>query len=307
MYRNFLGLIFISIVCFSPLSIAAIESNDYSFSLLELKKTEAGINVNGQEYIDPSSPIANFSQYSDTGTITYLTPSPENGYDVKMVRPLSDKVPQRFGKIESVDGIWHFIGQDGKHYSGDAFQLVSRGLIMHRGRVFTYLSPDVSPTPHKLPDGFEFAPYQTGDLSFSRHFLLLSKIPPKKHFGFVTLTTISSDYEAAFIDIETGRISSKHVMRIRDKKDNEMEEHLSSIYHVYGAEDGALFVTLDNEYKQLNIRQFQTDKLVTAFERKMGLSFIKSYRKSNGKIYLKASVGFKDQEIDDLEAFVKSS
>ena len=96
-------------------------------------------------------------------------------------------------------------------------------------------------------------------------------------------------------------------MRIRDKKDNEMEEHLSSIYHVYGAEDGALFVTLDNEYKQLNIRQFQTDKLVTAFERKMGLSFIKSYRKSNGKIYLKASVGFKDQEIDDLEAFVKSS
>lgn len=281
---------------------AANASDEYGLMPLDIVVQREGFRANGQRYVDPQGRIEKLSRHSDTGFVTYLVQGAGDEYLVKMVAPLGRSKAKVIGHLEYRKSQWHFTDHRGEQFSGDKYILISRGLLMIRGKsVITYINPDYEPSTLILPDGYSISPYQSGDVAYSKHILIYSRREIKAKFGgFLSLkTNAASNYDIAFFNIETGQINLTLNMRVNGQNLAQMSQKL----YTFNLPKGMLIVALEDDYKRVVIRRLGSKKKVVAFERKNGIAYVKAEQQENGAIRVVASLGFSNKELGNAEQF----
>lgn len=269
-----------------------------------ISRQESGIKAwrfgysseDNRRYIDPLSPIVSASNFSATGWVTYLVRGGKpNDFIVKRADFIKGGKPEILGSLEGVRGEWRFSARNGETYAAYDYRLTSRGIMLLRSTsVFTYLPAQI-PKAQMLPEGWEFAWMQKGDIEESR--VIVVQRPDEPTFLEPTR------YLIGFFDIDKGKIVDTIRMNLPDK--NEAANFANKFYS-FNTAKGLLSVAIEDGLKHVTVRNLKTGEKRIAFERDAGIAFLQATQTNTGRIAIKAAVGFSDEVVYDAEDFLYS-
>lgn len=72
----------------------------------------------------------------------------------------------------------------------------------------------------------------------------------------------------------------------------------------FNSSSGPLLIVSESGSPQVTVHNILTDKKVTMFERMLGINWVKANKRADGKIQVKAKLGFSTETIEDTEAFL---
>lgn len=274
---------------------------------LKIEKYGSGFTVNETNYYDPQGSVIHLSEISDTGFVTYtIQGHNESEQIVKLVNPLKRDAAKVLGVLDKTRAKWHYQPKGEKRYSGDWFRLASRGVLLNENNnIVTYFSPDHPIKTHVLPEGFSFTSLQKGDLSKSLHLLIQKPREVKTYLGVVTFQTLARHFDFILFDLLNGNTTAEiYDVRLRGDTDDKQMGHLNVSYYLFNTASGTIVVTLEDGYQRFVIRNLTTGQKKIAFEREHGVSYTQAKMHSSGRIELKASLGFSNDKILDVENYL---
>ncbi len=287
------------------------ESKRKSLPSLSLSSISGGFIANGVKYFDPAANIVHFSASSDNGLVTYSIHGDEpNQYIIKQVAPLLGKPAKVLGTLKYFGKQWHYQPKGDKQYSGDDFVLFSDAvLITRRSGAVTYMAGNGEISSSHLPNKYKYALVvdEAHDTSVSKHVALLrpTDIYPDPILGFKLTIGGVQQFDIALYNIETGEITAEiKKVKVRGNSLGAQLENLPRQFRLVNTPNGALSVSLENSYQHYVVRNLATGEQKIAFEREYGISYPKITTHDSGRVELKASLGFTDEVILDIENFI---
>jgi hypothetical protein len=246
------------------------------------------------QYVDPLSPIVSASAVSDTGWVTYLvTGSKANDFIVKRIDFTKGGDPEMIGTLEGVRGEWRFSSANGPAFAAYEYVLTSKGILLLRdATVFTYL-PSNKAIARILPEGWSMAWVQKGDIESSR-LIVVQKLDAVNPLG-------GSHFQIGFYDIDQGKIIETISMKMLDF---EASKIFPNKFYLFNTAKGPICIAIENGHKQVVIRNIRSGEKRVIFERDLGIASLKAMQEGDGRIFVKAHVGFSSPSIDDAEAFL---
>ena len=247
-------------------------------------------------YIDPLSPIVEASGFSATGWVTYLVKGDgSNDYIVKRANFVKNSDPEVLGHLEGYRREWRFSPVGKPTIAAYSYHLTSKGLVLSRTpSAFTYF-PSNNPRATLLPEDWQLAWRQKGDIENSR-LLIVKKLTPK---GFEP-----GRHQIGFFDLDTNRMLST-IFEMTFIPGSE-EAQFGNRFYLYDTPRGPITITLEDGIKQVVVRNVKTGQMRVAFQRDAGIARIKAEQTNTGRIAVEAAVGFSDEKIFDAEDFLYS-
>ena len=274
-------------------------------SSLNIVRKGDGFITSGKRYIDPYGKTIDVSELSDTGYVTYTVRNPKEleseSFIVKSKNTRSSSKPIKLGVLKQQNNQnVYFTTKDGETFNGDQFILCSKGLVLTRDRtVVIYFSIDAEPKVHVLPEEYVFSGFQKGDVSFSKHIAIQRRIG--KAIGLLgTALQNVEEFDVSLFNVETGKITTTFNMQLRGVNESEQIEHFKNTFYLFNSKKGPITISLEDAYKRVVARNLVTGKKTVLFEREHGISFVKA-GVLKGNIWVKASLGFSDKQVNNVE------
>src|SRR3989338_2201862 len=247
-------------------------------------------------YIDPLSPIVEASAFSATGWATYLVKGDgANDYIVKRANFTKNAAPEVLGHLEGYRREWRFTPVGRPTMAAYGYHLTSKGLVLLRtASAFTYF-PSSNPRATLLPEDWQLAWRQKGDIENSR-LLIVKKLAPK---GFEP-----GRHQIGFFDLDNNRMLPTifEMTFILNSEDAQFGNR----FFLYDTPRGPITITLEDGINQVVVRNVKTGEKRIAFQRDAGIARIKAEQTNTGRIAVEAAVGFSDEKIYDAEDFLYS-
>lgn len=285
-------------------STALPEANFPRQKVWYISRQESGIKAwrygyqseENYRYIDPLAPIVEASGFSATGWVTYLVKGDgSNDYIVKRANFAKDTDPEVLGHLEGYRREWRFTPVGQPTTAGYGYHLTSKGLVLLRTpSVFTYF-PTKNPRATLLPEDWQLAWHQKGDIENSR-LLIVKKRAPK---GFEP-----GRHQIGFFDLDKNRMLPT-IFEMTFIPDSE-EAQFGNRFYLYDTPRGPITITLEDGINQVVVRNVKTGEKRIAFHRDAGIARIKAQQVNTGRISVEAAVGFSDEAIYDAEDFLYS-
>ncbi|MFZ2825167.1 hypothetical protein [Hydrogenophaga sp.] len=247
-------------------------------------------------YIDPLSPIVEASAFSATGWATYLVKGDgANDFIVKRANFTKNADPEVLGLLEGYRREWRFTPVGRPTMAAYGYHLTSKGLVLSRTpSAFTYF-PSGNPRATLLPEDWQLAWRQKGDIENSR-LLIVKKLTPK---GFEP-----GRHQIGFFDLDKNRMLPT-VFEMTFIPNSE-DAQFGNRFFLFDTPRGPITITLEDGIKQVVVRNVKTGEIRIAFQRDAGIARIKAEQTNTGRIAVEAAVGFSDQKIYDAEDFLYS-
>lgn len=200
-----------------------IEAFGVASSYVKIERTKTGININGKPLSDYEGSIKQVGFNTANGNVTYLVQTALDTYLMKFLQATSNSEPLVVASVTFKDGTWHISSVTGKKLSGDTLTLGSSGFVITRadGSGFTYEHTTGIKTIN-VPEGYEVAKYQNGDIVGTKTILLEIPAPTKEEDGgfgsaWSKMKTLGAtlgmgkkqDY--AFLNLDNGNLSKINI------------------------------------------------------------------------------------------------
>lgn len=247
-------------------------------------------------YIDPFSPIVEASGFSATGWVTYLVKGEgRNDYIVKRADFTKNSDPEVLGHLEGIRREWRFTPVRKPTMAAYGYHLTSKGIVLSRTpSAFTYF-PATNPRATLLPEKWQLAWKQMGDIENSR-VLIVHKPTPK---GFEP-----GRHQIGFFDLDKNRMLPT-IFEMTFIPGSEAAQ-FGNRFFLYDTPRGPITITLEDGIKQVVVRNVKTGEKRIAFQRDAGIARIKAEQVNTGRIAVEAAVGFSDKAIYDAEDYLNS-
>lgn len=247
-------------------------------------------------YIDPLSPIVEASAFSATGWATYLVKGDgANDFIVKRANFTKNSDPEVLGHLEGFRREWRFTPVGRPTMAAYGYHLTSKGLVLLRtASAFTYF-PSSNPRATLLPEDWQLAWRQKGDIENSR-LLIVKKLAPK---GLEP-----GRHQIGFLDLDKNRMLPT-IFEMTFIPNSE-DAQFGNRFFLYDTPRGPITITLEDGINQVVIRNVKTGEKRIAFQRDAGIARIKAEQTNTGRIAVEAAVGFSDEKIYDAEDFLYS-
>lgn len=245
-------------------------------------------------YLDPLSPIVGVSGFSATGWATYLVKGNDyNDHVVKRVNFVQGGEPEILGRLEHFRGEWRFTPVGRPTIAAIGYQLTSKGMMLTRTpTAFTYF-PSANPAVRMLPEDWNFAWSQRGDIEASRFLIVKKRTGGLFDYGHYLIGFYDFDKQALLPTV----LDMKFIADVA-------AEQFSNRFFLYDTPRGPVTVTLEDGVNQVVVRNIKTGEKRVAFERAAGIATITAEQTNTGRIFVTAAVGFSDKEIYDAEDFL---
>lgn len=331
----------------SELAESIAKLNESAKSSVKIERVRDGLKINGAPYLDPEGSILDFAADPLTGNVVYVVKINNNTRIYKYMNVGSDGLPVTLGKAVESRSNASFESASGQKLNGRNVLPTSKGVLVIRdGSAFHYV-PGKRVTSLMVPENYHVAPIQNGDLG-STNYLLLEKNPVNQKtqpFGSLLskLTAIGNTLGATEVDDYVLYNIDTHNMITLDvsaegksvahhsncKKLNSVINECSSVNYYnslykedgfrntshyywkiswYNTAQGAFAVAGEKGLAQVNLINLNERKKATLFERTLGINGFDSEQNPDGKITIKAKMGFSVEKIDDaVQTYQQSS
>lgn len=302
-----------------------------------------GFDVNGMRFVDPEGKIVSYGYDVTTGDITYLAKNGLDTYVIKFTRAISDFEPVTIATAEREGPRWTVMTVTGKKLFGESLTPLAKGFLVSRETSGFIYEPGKKVTSFGAPDGFHVASFQNGEIQKTRYVLLErdaidesnqlggllssakslgSSLGINKKEDYLLLNFKTGQQIPINIDIEGKSIAIHSKCRKTNSFVNECEQvdFYESLFDKYGMPNGSHYfwsiswfdsdkgpILITKEGTKVMINNLETGKVATAYKRIMGINYIQAERTCDGNICLKAKLGFKKEQIDDVETFLETA
>lgn len=298
-----------------------------------------GFLADGRPVLDPSGRIEMFGGDGASGDVTYFVRTGPDQLAVRFANVHSQLGPVTVGSIAVDADAMRFASADGQTVAGDNVIPTGRGVVVSRdSAVFAYDYGQVLAT-RALPEGFQLAPYQRGDVAGTGYVLLRRDIAEtekqnavKNVVGlFKGLVGKEDSKDYALLNVASGKLvylnvdeSGENVHKgygCRKKnafvnKCEGMETYASpfkpdgmrNLGHYYWRIDwtataqGPTALALERGLRDLTVIRLDNEQRVTAFTRALGIERFGVEPLNNGSVKLTADWAFRSHEIADVNA-----
>jgi hypothetical protein len=265
-------------------------------------------------------------------------------YVVKTMQAQSQVEPVVIANAKKSGNTWDVTTVTGKHLTGDAIVMGSRGFTLNRGNGAILFDPLNGVKMTSIPDGYAIADFQNGDITETK-FVLLELIPPVDEgdsllgsvkalgsgFGLIK----KEDY--GLMNVETGKMSMFNISSESKNRNECLKRGKQINSFAYKCENSISFETLYDKFGMPNVghyywrvswmktpsgkmiaitiedgvkRLIATDltagKRVLLKERMMGINQFKVKQDGAGKISVDVKLGFSEETVEDVEKQLES-
>jgi len=276
-----------------------------------------GFKANGKLWLDPEGATDTYATNAATGEVTYLVASGGDRFIVKHANVNSRMGPVTVGHLTRSPGRQEFEGVDGQRLAVQHFILTGRALLGYRTGALFFLEFGEAVKPYALPEGFQVASWQTGDVSGTGYILIYRKRADDSPGGFLKYTKATlgknTDSDVMFFNLQTGDTVPVEIagLKIHDGANRYTDTHLHDDEHIYwrarwyATDAGPIAMVKEDGPSRLTVINLQTGARAVAFERKLGLGDWEMYPTDGGKLRFEGSWAFKKHEIEDVAALLK--
>ena len=305
------------------------------------EQSRDGVLINNAMYLDPEGTIVKVGSEAVTGNFTYVVKNFDGSFSLKFSRANTEGAPVQVATILRNGPNYTVKTVTGKTLTGSGVIPTADGVVVAReGSAFRYTMGEEL-RAISVPNGYQIAPTQKGDVSAS-DFILLEKIEDKSSLGKMTSSVSSlgnmfglnksDDYVLA--NIKTGslvpldvRLDGKDVAiysncRRQNSYVNKCDtmDMKESLYdpqtgfrnggHYFWAIDWVnteigpiAFYKTTSKLFAIDINSKTTHLL---FSRALGINNFDIKQSANGKVFVTAQLGFSRENIDDVVEFIKT-
>lgn len=221
--------------------------------------------------------------------------SEENYRNIDPLSPVVEADPEELGHLEGYRREWRFTPVGRPSIAAYGYHLTSKGLALNpTPSAFTYYT---SNNLHAtlLPEDWELARHQKGDIESSRLLILKNSMPK----GFEP-----GRHQIGFFDLDKNR--TRPALLEMTFIPNSEEAQFGKCFFLHGMPRGPTTITLEDRIKQVVVSNIKTDDKRVAFQRDAGTSRLKAEQTNTGRIAVDATVDFSDEKIYDAEDFLYS-
>ncbi len=303
-----------------------------------------GISINGEIYNDYEGTVANFGGNKLTGEFTYAVRNFDGSFNLKYHRANSTSAPVKIATVYKNGAVFKVRTVTNRTFTGNSVIPTSDGFIVGRsGSAFRYVIGNEQPSDINLLNGYHIAKYQNGDAA-STGYILLEKDPRDQnddvgglmdsftnlgntlglnkvdHYVLVNLdkaTPVPLDVNIKGKNIAEHSNCQRQNAAINKCENVEFKESLYtklglpnnshyywSISWVNTPEGPLAFYRTSTKVKVVDINNQQVH---TLFSRTLGVNQFTLTEHLDGKISIKAKLGFSSDEIDDVADFIKNN
>jgi hypothetical protein len=303
-------------------------------------QTKQNIIIDGNPFIDPEGKILTIGSSNLTGEFTYLIAGKNTRESIlKYNRANSGKESLTVAVILNNFGTQKVSTINGKSYSGTQITPISTGLLISRDSTTFQYSLDSELKTFNTIDGFHIAKFQNGDVA-NTGYILLEKNETEQGStdsifsslkGLGSVLGITESYEYLLANIATSKVvplnlqtGSKQVsvMSGCENQNNFVNKcsnvsMMESLYdadgqpnygHYYwsvnwfNTKNGPIaFYKESSKVKAVDLKNSQEFIL---FSRILGVNYFEALQDANGKVSVKAKLGFSSETINDVERFI---
>jgi hypothetical protein len=306
-------------------------------------KKKDGFEVDGRRFMDPEGAIKLYGFDPQTGDVTYLVNTGGNTYACKYVRVTTGLEPVKIGDAVFKNGDWRITTLTGKSYSGSKLIPLGKGFTISRedGSGFVW-SPDKKLVTFAVPEGFQIADFQNGDISGTRYILCERMIEQKNangSFGDLMNSVqalgstlgIGQKEDYLLLNIDTAaevpinisydlknevshsncRPAGKFVNKcanvqfyesLYDKYGEPNGGHYYWGIYWYNTASGPLLIFKDNNARDLYAQNLANNDKAIIMSRMLGINWFTSAQNSDGKVSVTAKMGFSKESVADVES-----
>lgn len=310
-------------------------SVDAQFTKFE--RMRDGFKANGVPILDVDGAIIDFGADTQSGNVTYLIGSGQNVALVKHRNMNSDYPAFMVGRLETREDQVFFRAVDGTSSAGNSVIPTANGLLFTREGSLVRYQVGEAPSALPLPDGYTLAEYQNGDVSGTGYVLLeraeKSMTGPKAIGNSLGALIGKRDQAAdyALFNPDTGDLLILYVNSSRNqvgqgtgcKRQNDLVnkcsgwQRWSSIWRPDGSPNylhyywsimwqqtrfGPVAIVQENGVRDVNAIRLGSGERTTIFSRGLGVDNFQATLTPDGDLQVTASMGFKSQTIESLEA-----
>lgn len=321
---------------------AAYEQRSAATRFTRFERKGDGFLANGQVFIDIDGKVKQFGADPTTGRVTYFVDIGNGDLLVKHHNINSDLEPIMIGRIALRGDRADFRAVSGETAGGDSVVPVSDGLIVTRKESIARYSIGKGAKAFAIPEGFNVAPLQNGDVS-GTGFVLIERIPQEEvSFKEIGKTVghlfgkrdDTQDY--ALLHIETGKTVGLFLSDDGKSvgqgtgcvRQNDFVNKCSgwrswdSIWETDGRPNyshyfwaltwvqtkfGPLAIAKEDGTREVNVIALDSGKRFNAFKRKLGILWFAVAPKEDGGLSLEAQLAFKRHQIDDIARVLDGS
>lgn len=268
----------------------------------------------------------------------------DGSFTLKYHKANSQSAPIKVATVHKRGNEFNVITATGKTIPGSTVIPTSDGFIVGRtGSAFRYVIGQDHVRSITLLDNYNIAKYQNGDAA-STGYLLLEKVAPKESDTIGGLMSSLNSLGSTFgivkvddyllINLNDGKIvpldvsiEGKNVARhsnctrqniaVQKCEDVHFEEALydklglPNSFHYYWAinwiqtSSGPLAIYKTST--RVKVVDINNDKVHTVFQRTLGVNGFKVIEKQDGKVAVYAKLGFGDDTVQDIEAYIAAN
>lgn len=313
-----------------------IQTARHAHAAVSIEHAHDGLRIDGQHYVDPEGEIIRFASNSTNGDIVYALKTGPRVLKYKYLSASNLTSPVVLGEAHEQNRSIVFYSASGQTISGNNVINTSKGVLVTRDNsAFNYV-PGQSIKTISVPEGYQIAAMQKGDLA-STGYILLEKLKPVNEslvslvssFGSSLGITEANDYK--LLNIANGTtvdldISIEHkdvVTQSNCVRKNSVINTCSNLHayesvyerngdrnsgHYFWRVDwmqtskGPFAVVQEAGLRKLNVINLQTGQRVTVLERTLGINQYDVISHPNGKISINAQLGFSKKHVEDVLA-----
>ena len=322
--------------------LASKKGNIYnSGTPAKFTQTKTNIIIDGKPFVDPEGKILTIGSSNLTGEFTYLIAGQNIRESIlKYNRANSGKESLIVAVIRNNFGIQKVSTINGKSYSGTQVTPISTGLLISRDSTTFQYSLDSELKTFNTIDGFHIAKFQNGDIA-NTGYILLEKNEAEQGStdsifsslkGLGSVLGINESYEYLLANITTNKVvplnlqtGSKKVsvMSGCEKQNNFVNkcENVSMVESLYDTDGQPNYdhyywsvnwlntkngpIALYKESSKVKAVDLNNSQEFILFSRMLGVNYFEASQEANGKISIKAKLGFSSETINDVEKFRK--
>ena len=139
--------------------------------LTTIKKMPDGIEVNGQQLLDPEGRIIQYSFDEATGDLGYVVELP-NGLKAVKVTRAGISTPIKVATIASSGAIWSAQLATGSTINGNYFSVQPNGFVISRDASIFFYKAGTGVASYSVPQGYVVTPFQRGNIGTTGYILL---------------------------------------------------------------------------------------------------------------------------------------
>ena len=307
-------------------------------------RVKDGIKINGKMFYDPEGSVANFGGDRLTGSLTYAIENYNNAFTLKYHRAGSTAAPLKIATVTRNAGQFTVKTTTGRTFRGDSVIPTSDGFIVGRpGSAFRYVIGAEQPRSITLLENYHIAKYQNGDAAATGYILLEKNARNENDkvgglldsfeslgntFGLnqvdhYVLVNLDTDKVVPMdVNLKGKNVAEHSNCRRQNAAINKCEnvEFKEALYDKLGLPNSSHYfwainwVTTDAGpmaiYKtstKVKVIDINKSEVHTVFSRALGVNSFSVTEHLDGKISLKAKLGFSEDKIDDLLGFIQSN